>query len=85
MTKAKLKELKSQCMESLVRWAMNGKKIGNYFCNHCEKNIPCRIPDKSDVGEKGYWDSTTICIECGHCNFVCEYPSGKTKSKKMPF
>ncbi len=65
-------------------WKRRGKKLGTYLCNWCKKQIPCRIPDKADTGSKGFWDSATMCIECGHMNFVCEYPSGKTLSTKMP-
>jgi len=83
LSKKQLKEIKENCYKLLVDWAVNGKKIGTYKCNHCEKKIPCRIPDKKDVSSKGYWDSATICIECGHLNFVKEYPSGKTVSIKM--
>jgi len=78
-----LKELKNKCMEMLVDWVLRGKRIGTYKCNHCKKSIPCRIPNKEDVASKGYWDSATICLECGECNFVTEYPNGKTKSVKI--
>jgi len=83
MTIKKLKELKNDCYELLIKWVIEGKRIGTYKCNHCKNKIPCRIPDEKDVSSKGFWDSTTICLECGGLNFVREYPSGKTTSKKI--
>lgn len=85
MNKKELKQFKEDLLGQLVRWAINGGKLGTYYCYHCKNDIPCRIPSKKDVSSKGYWDSTTTCLECGKHNFVCEYPSGRTLSKKMPF
>lgn len=85
MNKKEFVQFRDDCLMQLIRWATRGGKLGTYFCNHCKKDIPCRIPDKKDVSEKGYWDSATTCLECGKHNFVAEYPSGKTTSKKLPF
>lgn len=78
-----LASLKLEVMKGLARWREAGKKVGLYLCNHCKRDIPCRIPAKGDVSSKGYWDSATTCIECGKMNFVYEWPSGRTLSKKM--
>lgn len=79
MIKKELKKIKNGANELMVSWAMQGKKIGSYKCNHCKKDIPCRIPNEEDVSSKGYWDSTAICLECGELNFVAKYPNGKTR------
>jgi hypothetical protein len=83
MKEKELKKIKDSCYKMLVQWAISGKKLGVYKCKHCKNDIPCRIPDKKDVSSKGFWDSTTICLECGNLNFVKEYPNGKTIAIKM--
>lgn len=81
MTKKELLELRQSVMERIYRWIAKGGKVGTYKCNHCKNKIPVCIPSEKDVSSKGFWDSATICVECGKMNFVCEYPSGKTLSK----
>ena len=83
MTKKELLKIKKSTLLLNQDWVKEGKKIGSYLCNHCFKNIPCRIPSKNDVSSKGFWDSACICLECGNCNFVKKYPTGKTESFKL--
>jgi hypothetical protein len=80
MTNKELEKIKKSTLCLIEDWKSKGKKEGKYHCNHCHKEIPCRIPNNADVTSRGYWDSACICLECGNCNFVKFYPSGKTKS-----
>lgn len=83
MKKSELKKLKSDCERMHKNWLKRGKRLTTYHCNHCNDDIITTRPQKSDTGSKGYWDSATICYECGGMNFVAVWPDGKTKSVKM--
>ena len=60
------------------RWKARGKKLTSYDCQHCWESIVVRQPDPDDVGDKGCWDSLTLCTQCGGLNFVLTYPDGRT-------
>lgn len=70
-------------MKRLDAWQKKGKRISTYQCPHCKYFIPHAIPEKNDVSSKGFWDSATICIECGKLAFVTTYPSGIIKAVKI--
>ena len=83
MTKKEIKELNEENKKRLAQWVKDGNKITTYKCQHCEKNIETCQPKKSMVTSKGFWDSATICTNCGKISFVRVYPSGKTESFKL--
>ena len=77
------KKENQQILSQYKKWEEAGNKMTTYFCNHCKKQISTKQPNKKMTGSEGYWDSVTICLECGKLNFVIVYPNGKTKSKEI--
>lgn len=84
MLKKELLKLRKAVEVSHINWLKKGNKVCSYGCNHCGKMINTKRPTKDMVSEKGYWDSLTICVECGKANYIRVYPSGKTKSVIFP-
>ena len=80
MDKKELVELKRDWNKRLNDWVKKGGKITTYHCPHCKSFIPTRRPSKEDCGSKGYWDSATVCVECGKTAFVAVHISGDTRS-----
>lgn len=78
--KTKLEKLKKDQIKYNVRWLLNGGELTFYRCNHCLEKIETKRPFKKDLGSKGYWDSATVCIECGGINVVKIWPTGRTIS-----
>ena len=75
-----LQKIKESHERRIARWKEDGHKVTKYQCNGCKKMIDECQPDKDSVSGKGYWDSATICVECGYINFVQTFPNGKTIS-----
>lgn len=79
LTKTQLRNIDAM----LGAWVEAGHKITSYLCPHCKQMVQLRQPKKSMVSNKGYWDSARTCLHCGELAFVCVFPNGKTKVKKM--
>ena len=58
-------KLKTQTLLFLDKWESKGGKTGGFFCPYCSEPNKTTIPEKKDVGSKGYWDSLTTCYNCG--------------------
>lgn len=79
-----MKKILNPTREEYIRkWKARGNKTTFYTCRHCNKRIETPQPTEDMTGSKGYWDSATSCPECKEINFVCVYPSGHTRSKKL--
>jgi len=75
--------LKKRAIMLLEKWKKIGGKTTFYTCKHCSKKIETRIPTVDLCSNKGYWDNATTCLECGELNFICVYPSGRTRVTKL--
>lgn len=83
MKKKELAKLRENVMAYNKRVVLNGSKLTKYECQHCKKKVDTLVPERNEVGIRGYWDSATICIECGKMNFLVTYPTGKTITRAM--
>lgn len=80
MSSVDLKMIRASVERYFDKWVANGGQITFYKCNGCNCLQKTAQPRKDQVQSKGYWDSATLCIGCGHMNFVSIYPSGLTRS-----
>lgn len=74
-----LERLRDAAAAFNARWKASGRKLTQYTCPCCKAEITVRQPRKSDVGQKGCWDSMTVCTACGELNYVAVWPDGRTQ------
>lgn len=79
MKGADLEELRTKAQRFNRNWQRKGGLLTHYTCPKCRSKIAVRRPSRGDVGQKGHWDSLTICTHCGVANFVVVYPTGRTE------
>lgn len=79
LSKSSLKRLRQQHAEFLDRWKGNGKRTNTWNCPHCKAENETLRPERREVTKRRpYWDSLTVCLECGGSSMVTSYASGRT-------
>lgn len=78
-----ISELKRKHREYMDKYIVNGGKVTEWTCQHCDNVIETPQPTTLQVTGKGYWDGVKECPECSGHNFVRVYPSGETDSQLL--
>lgn len=83
MKKTDLKKIREAMKIANKRWVDSGKKLTSYVCPHCLEAIATAQPELDDVSNKGYWDSTKVCVHCEGVSFVTVWPNGHVYVEKF--
>lgn len=70
MNKQELKEYKTDCLSSIEKARVKGRKIAESFCPDCYATIENIVSPKGTWNNKTYDFITKGCYECGQAHFL---------------